>query len=46
MTYNKPEVEVLGNANAMIEFSGKNNTATDSSQPQPNSTGPAYDLDE
>ncbi len=43
MTYTKPEVAVLGNADTVIEHVGKIGGNPDS--PLPNVT-PAYDLDE
>lgn len=47
MTYSKPEVAVLGNANAVIERIGgqKQNAPTDGVLDQTHTT-PAYDLDE
>lgn len=46
MNYTKPEVVVLGKASVVIESQNKSNSATDFAHTPPDSTGPAYDLDE
>ncbi len=46
MTYAKPEIELLGSANEVIEFQGKPTSNTDASGQPQTGTAPAYDLDE
>ncbi len=45
MKYNKPTIEVLGEAAVVIQ-SGKQNSLLDNNFSQPTPTPPAYDLDE
>ena len=47
MTYSKPEVAVLGNANAVIEkINGQKQSVPTDGALDPTHTTPAYDLDE
>jgi len=46
MTYTKPEVEVLGNASALIENIASKPDGTKDAVSTESVTGPSYDLDE